>query len=123
MKNDAVYLHHILDAINRIQGYVAGVAYERFLQDNLLQDGVVRQLEIIGEAARNVSSAFRDAHPELPWGQMISIRNKLVHDYFQVNLFIVWDTVHTDLPPLKEQVGRILRMLGEGDSEGEKPYG
>jgi uncharacterized protein with HEPN domain len=123
MKSDAVYLRHILDAIHRIQSYVAGVAYDQFLRDNLLQDGVVRQLEIIGEAARNVSSPFQEAHPELPWSHMVGIRNKLIHDYFQVNLFIVWDTVHTDLPPLKQQVGRILKMLGEGDSEGEKPYG
>lgn len=121
MKNDAVYLHHILDAINRIQRYTAGVSYDQFLQDSLLQDGVVRQLEIIGEAAKNVSSTFRDAHPELPWSQMTGTRNKLIHAYFEVNLFIVWDTVQSDLPSLKQQVERLLRMLGEDHSESAKP--
>ena len=122
MKNDAVYLHHILDAINRIQGYIAGVSYDQFLQDSLLQDGVVRQLEIIGEAAKNVSSAFRDTYPELPWRQMTGIRNKLIHNYFEIDLFIVWDTVQSDLPPLKQQVEHILKVLGEGHmcfGEGE----
>jgi len=114
MKNDVVYLHHILDAINRIQGYIAGVSYDQFLQDDLLQDGVVRQLEIIGEAAKNVSSAFRDTYPELPWRQMTGIRNKLIHNYFEIDLFIVWDTVQSDLPPLKQQVEHILKVLGEG---------
>jgi uncharacterized protein with HEPN domain len=118
MKNDAVYLHHILDAINRIQGYTAGVSYDQFLQDSLLQDGVVRQLEIIGEAAKNVSSTFRDAHPELPWRQMTGTRNKLIHGYFEVNLFIVWDTVQSDLPPLKQQVERIIEEMDEKHSEG-----
>jgi uncharacterized protein with HEPN domain len=117
MKNDTVYLHHILDAINRIQGYTAGVSYDQFLQDSLLQDGVVRQLEIIGEAAKNVSSTFRDAHPELPWSQMTGTRNKLTHGYFEVNLFIVWDTVQSDLPPLKQQVERIIEEMDEKDSE------
>jgi uncharacterized protein with HEPN domain len=117
MKNDAVYLHHILDAINRIQGYIAGVSYDQFLQDSLLQDGVVRQLEIIGEAARNVSGTFRDAHPELPWSQMTGTRNKLIHGYFEVNLFIVWDTVQSDLPPLKQQVERILEEMDKKDGE------
>ena len=121
MKNDAVYLHHILDSINRIQGYIAGVSYDQFLQNSLLQDGVVRQLEIIGEAAKNVSSGFRDAHPELPWRQMTGIRNKLIHAYFEVDLFIVWDSVRSDLLPLKQQVERILRMLGEEHGESAKP--
>jgi uncharacterized protein with HEPN domain len=117
MKSDVVYLQHILDAINRIQGYTAGVSYDQFLQDTLLQDGVVRQLEIIGEAAKNVSSTFRDAYPKLPWSQMTGTRNKLIHGYFDVNLFIVWDTVQSDLPPLKQQVERILEETNKKDGE------
>jgi len=120
MRNDAVYLNHILDAINRIQGYVAGVSHDQFLLNSLLQDGVVRQLEIIREAARNVSCTFRDAYPEIPWREMTGTGNKLIHDYFGVNLFIVWDTVQSDLPPLERQVERILRMLGEEHGEGGK---
>ncbi|MEA1905245.1 MAG: DUF86 domain-containing protein [Candidatus Hadarchaeota archaeon] len=120
MKNDAVYLHHILDSINHIQGYIAGVSYDQFLRNSLLQDGVVRQLEIVGEAAKSVSGTFRDAHPELPWSQMTGIRNKLIHGYFEVDPFIVWDTVQSDLPPLKQQVERILEALGGEHGESEK---
>jgi uncharacterized protein with HEPN domain len=107
-KDDTVYLRHILDAIQRIQEYLASTPYDQFLQDHLLQDGVVRQLEVIGEAASNVSEALQSAHPELPWGEMIGIRNRLIHAYFEVDLFIVWDTVRSDLPPLKQQVEHLL---------------
>lgn len=120
MRSDAVYLHHILDAIGRIQEYAAGISYERFLKDSLLQDGVLRQLEIVGEAAKKVSNPFRDAHPQLPWKQMTGIRNKLIHDYFEVDLLIVWDTVQTDLPPLKRQVERIVGRVGEEHGEGDE---
>ena len=119
MRSDTVYLHHILDAIDRIQGYVAGISYERFRQDRLLQDGVVRQLEIIGEAAKKVSNPFRDLHPQLPWKQMTGIRDKLIHDYFEVDLLIVWDTVTVDLPPLRRQVERIVRALDDEVGEAE----
>jgi uncharacterized protein with HEPN domain len=107
-RDDMVYLRHILDAIQRIEEYLAGISYDQFLQSTLLQDGVVRQLEIIGEAARNTSTSFRDAHPELAWGKMVGMRNRLTHAYFEVNLSIVWDTVQTDLPPLEQQVEQIF---------------
>lgn len=113
MKNDAVYLHHILDAINHIEQYLTGVSFDHFLQDFLLQDGVVRQMEIIGEAASNVSKTLRDTHPELPWDKMIGIRNRLIHAYFRVDLFIVWDTAQSDLPGLKQQIGQLLKEMGE----------
>jgi len=110
-KDDTVYLRHILDAIQRIQEYLAGVSYNQFLRDHLLQDGVVRQLEIIGEAASNVSEALQSAYPKLPWAAMIGIRNRLVHAYFEVDLFIVWDTVQSDLPPLKKQMEQLLMEM------------
>ena len=108
MRDDKAYLHHILDAIERVQLYVTSVTYEAFTRNLLLQDGVVRQLQIVGEAARQISDAFRHAHPELPWSAMIGMRNRLTHAYFEVNLPIVWDTIHFDLPPLKEKIERIL---------------
>jgi len=117
MKSDTVFLHHILDAMNSVEQYLAGVSYDRSLQDALLQDGVVRQMEIIGEAARNVSKDLQNAHPELPWGKMIGIRNILIHAYFRVDLFIVWDTTQSDLPRLKQQVEQLLEEMGENDCE------
>jgi len=110
MKNSVVYLRHILDAINRIQEYIADNSYEHFLQNNLLQDGVIRQLEIIGEAATNVSLAFRRNYTKLPWRQMVDIRNKLIHDYAGIDLLIVWDTVQFDLPTLKQKIEQIINL-------------
>ena len=107
-RDDTVYLRHILDAIQRIQEYTTGVSYDHFLGNPLLQDGVVRQLEIIGEAATRFSIEFRDAHPGIAWTKMVGMRNRLIHAYFEVSLSIIWDTVHTDLPGLKNQIVQIL---------------
>ena len=92
-KDNTVYLRHIWDAIEQIEDYVKGVSAEQFMQKRLLQDGVVRQLEIIGEAGRNLSDEFRQRYPEVPWGQIIDLRNRIVHAYFDVNLQIVWEIV------------------------------
>jgi len=113
-RDDTVYLKHIFDAIERTQEYLAGVSYDQFAQSHLLQDGVVRQLEIIGEAARNISEVFKKVHAELPWDKMVGMRNRLIHAYFAVNLPIVWDTAQTDLPPLRQQIARILASRAEG---------
>jgi uncharacterized protein with HEPN domain len=74
----------------------------------LLQDGVVRQLEIIGEAATGLTAEFRNAHPGIAWTKMVGMRNRLIHAYFEIDLSIIWDTVHTDLAPLKQQIAQIL---------------
>ncbi len=111
-RDDVVYLHHILAAISRIQEYLAGVTYDQFIENYLLQDGVVRQLEIIGEATRNISSDFQSLHSDLPWDRMVAIRNRLAHAYFEVNLAIIWDTAQVNLPPLRTQVERLLEKSG-----------
>jgi uncharacterized protein with HEPN domain len=79
-----------------------------FLSNSMAHDAVVRQLEIIGEAARNISDEFREKHSTLPWGKMTGIRNKIIHEYFNVNFAIVWDTVQDDLPLLKNSLKKIL---------------
>lgn len=103
-KNDNTYRQHILEAIEQIETYIFGVSYEHFLQERLLQDGVVRQLEIIGEASRNLSTEFREQHSEIPWGQIIGMRNRMIHAYFDLNLSIVWEVVQYDLPHLKKEL-------------------
>lgn len=107
-KDDTVYLQHMLDAIHRIESYTRGLSREKYLQDGLIQDGVVRQLEIIGEASNNLSEEFQEKHLEIPWGQIIGLRNRIVHAYFDINLDIAWDIVHGDIPDLKQQIERIL---------------
>lgn len=105
---DQVYLGDILDAIERIEGYMAGVKKKDFMDNFMMQDAIMRQIEIIGEASNSVSDEFQEKHQELPWFQMRGIRNKIVHDYRGINLDIIWDTVVNNLPPLKKQVQDIL---------------
>lgn len=107
-KGDQVYLRHILDSIEKIQRYLQGVLKEDFDQNSMLQDAVIRQIEIIGEAARNVSEEFKEKNPEIPWLTMTGMRNKLIHEYFAVNSSIVWDTIMGDLPVLKQQIQKRL---------------
>ena len=107
-KDDNVYLHHILDAIALIEEYTKGMSENEFLGNSMAHDAVVRQIEIIGEAARNISDEFREKHSRLPWGKMTGIRNKIIHEYFNVNYAIVWDTVKDDLPLLKKTINKIL---------------
>ena len=87
-KDNTVYLRHILDAINRIEEYLATISRDAFLRNHLLQDAVIRQLEIIGEASRNIAEEFREKHTAIPWSQIIAFRNRVVHAYFDVNLEI-----------------------------------
>ena len=108
MKSDAVYLQHILEAIQQIALYTSEVSYEQFLQKRLVQDGVVRQLEIIGEASRNLSPEFRNSQPQIPWQQIIGLRNRVIHAYFEVNLTIIWEVVQNDLPTLREQLEPLI---------------
>lgn len=107
-RDDRVYLRDILDCIAQIESYLAGVNYESFCQDTMRRDAIVRRIEIIGEAARQLSSNFRDQHSEIPWSDVVGMRNKIIHDYFDVDWQTVWDTAIDDLPPLKDAVTRIL---------------
>jgi len=103
-RDDSVYLSHLRDAITRVASYLDGVDEALFFETPLFQDGVTRQLEIIGEAAKHLSGAFRSAHPGIPWRQIIGMRSKLIHDYMHVNLQAVWDTATLDLPKLRVQL-------------------
>ncbi len=107
MKDDAFFLRHILDAVNQIEEYT-NIAYEEFLETRLLQDGVVRQLEIIGEATKNLSSDITGQYPQIPWKEIAGMRDKLIHAYFGVDLDEVWNTAKKDIPYLKEVVTILL---------------
>jgi uncharacterized protein with HEPN domain len=111
-RDNSVYLHHILDAIAKVERYTQDVDYEEFLEDSLLQDGVIRQTEIIGEAVRRLSRDLRTKYPHIPWQDIAGMRDKLIHDYFGVDLETVWLTALQDLPALKAEVLQILRDLG-----------
>lgn len=115
MKDDRVYLAHVRDAIDRILDYTA-VGKGEFLDDTKTQDAVVRNLEILGEAAKNVSAELRQTHETVPWRRLAGMRDKLIHEYFGVNLDIVWQVVERELPMLKQQVEQILKQL-ESDNK------
>jgi len=104
MESDLVYLRHMLDAIEKIDRYLSDVDYEVFAANDMAIDAVVRELEIIGEAARNLSAPFAEEYPEMPWRRIKAMRNVLIHQYFGVNLKVVWDTCHSNLPQLKSFV-------------------
>jgi uncharacterized protein with HEPN domain len=107
--NDETYLSHIAEAIEKIEEYIGELTYEEFLKDSKTVDAVIRQLEIIGEAANNVSEEFQNKHPEFLWSKIISMRNRLIHEYFGVNEEIIWDTVEKKLPVLKKQIEELSR--------------
>lgn len=107
MKDDKVYLLHIRDAIRRIRDYTTE-GKEAFLEDQETQDAVVRNLEIIGEAVKKLSATARQKGPEIPSKRIAGMRDKMIHEYFGVDLALVWDVVERDLGSLESRVGRLL---------------
>lgn len=108
------YLDHILLAIQRIEIYTKDANKPGFLQNVMVQDAVIRNLEVIGEASHNIEQQFPDfagVHPELPLAFAYQMRNAVAHGYFKVDLEIVWNTVENDLPRLYSQVEENVRML------------
>lgn len=114
-RDEMLYLRHMLDAINIVEEYLQGVNEQNFKDTRLIQDGVIRQIEIIGEAARHISKDIRTAYPEIPWQDVAGMRDKLIHDYFGVDIEKVWDTAKDDLPILRKQVTGILKDFGQDD--------
>lgn len=104
IKDDKVYLKHILDSISRIEEYTEGLGHDGFKKNNLVQDAVVRQIEIIGEATKRISEGYREKHPDVAWKKMAGMRDKLIHGYLGVDLDAVWDTVKKDIPDLKTKI-------------------
>jgi uncharacterized protein with HEPN domain len=110
-KNDMIYLHHILDSIGWIEGYTEGMERADFFSNKLVQDGTIRQIEIIGEATKNLSFNLREKYTQVPWKDITGMRDRLIHHYFGVNLKDVWYTVKVDIPALKNEILVILDIL------------
>lgn len=112
MKHDeSIFLLHIRDAINKMESYLDGVDEVIFKHDTLIQDGVIRQLEIIGEATKHLSDEFRDRYHRMPWRLRAGMRDKLIHGYFGVDIEKVWLAASHDLPQLQSELQKILDAL------------
>ncbi len=99
-RDNIVYIRHILDAAGKALAFAKNRTRKDMDTDEMLSLSLVRLLEIVGEASVGVSLDYREKHPQIPWGKMVALRNRLIHGYFDINHDIVWDTVQKDLPPL-----------------------
>jgi uncharacterized protein with HEPN domain len=107
VKDDRVYLEHIRDALDDIAMY-ASAGRAAFFADRMRQDATLRKLEVIGQAVKNLSDGARSRQPQIPWKQIAGMRDKVIHDYFGVNLEIVWAVVEKDLPQLTNAIRDLL---------------
>ncbi len=103
-RSDMEFVADVRGAIQRILMYTAGMAYESFVTDIKTQDAVIRNLEIVGEATKNLTDIFRAQYPLIPWKSMAGTRDRLIHQYFGVNLDIVWQIIVTELPAVAIQL-------------------
>ena len=108
-------MEDIIDSINKIQKFIQGVTYQRFAKDEKTIYAVIRAVEVIGEAAKNIPHSLRKKYPDIPWKDMAGMRDKLIHEYFGVKLDIVWNTVKNELPPLKGKFIKVLKYSEDNE--------
>ncbi len=106
-RNVSLYIDDIKDSICKIEKYVKGITYSHFRKDSKTIDAVVRNLEIIGEAVKNIPADIKKKNSSVPWKQIIGMRNKITHEYFGVDVEVVWETIQKDIPELKNEIRRI----------------
>jgi uncharacterized protein with HEPN domain len=114
-RNESIYLRHILDAIAKIEAYLQGVEEETFNKNTLIQDGVIRQIEIIGEAVKMLSNELRKKYAYISWQDIAGMRDKLIHHYFGVDIEKVWLTAKEDIPVLRAVVTKMLQEQQQND--------
>ena len=115
-RTDAALLCDIQQAIQRLLEYAAGMTYDAFVGDTRTQDAVIRNLEIVGEAAKNLSHELLVRYPDAPWKSMAGVRDRLIHDYFGVNLDIVWQIASVELPKLAPLIAAIRASRTASDA-------
>jgi len=109
------FLKDILKAMEKIETYSKSLTFEDFLNNDLVQDGIVRNLEIIGESVKNIPQEIRNIKPEIEWRKIAGLRDILIHAYFEIDLEIVWDIIKNKIPSLKEKILELLSELKKND--------
>ena len=102
-------LDDVCVAIDKIEQYISGMSFDVFSKDSKTVDEVVRNLEIIGEASNRLPADFKDSHPQIEWHKVVGLRHRIVHEYFGIDLQIVWQILQKDLPALRENISQIRR--------------
>jgi len=105
---DEAYVRHMLDAIDRVAEAVSRTTLSDFEKDWVIQDAIIRELQIVGEAAGRITRELTTSRPEIPWAEITGLRHKLVHDYFVVDLRIVWQTATEDVPLVRPLIAALL---------------
>ncbi|MEW6534565.1 MAG: DUF86 domain-containing protein [Candidatus Auribacterota bacterium] len=107
-RNTSIYLHDIITCCNKIQRYVGDISYKSFTTNELLIDAVLRNLELIGEAVKQISPELRAEHNNIEWRKIAGLRDILIHEYFGIDHEIVWDVIRNKIPQLKEDIKQLL---------------
>lgn len=110
-KDYSDYLQDILDSINDTEEFVREMTFDDFLKDKKTINAVIRSIEVIGEAAKNIPDALREKYINVPWKKMAGMRDKLIHEYFGIDLEIVWQVIKNDLPPVKPLIIKVMEEL------------
>jgi len=108
-----MFIEDILEALHKIERYIRGLTYETFARNEMVVDAVIRNLEIIGEASRNIPKDVRGTYPEIPRKRMIGLRNIAIHEYFGVDLDIIWEIISRNLPETEPVIAEMLEGFGE----------
>ena len=112
-----LFINDMLECIERIEKYVSGLSYDDFIKDDKTKDAVVRNLEIIGEAANQIPMDIRERYKDIPWAQIVGLRHRLIHGYFVVDYDIVWNIISKEIPDLKIKIKEIFKDQGEVERE------
>lgn len=108
---DKIRLKHALDAVDTIETYISKADFATFSENSMMRDACIRQLQVIGESCRNVSTDLREKYPEVPWRQIVGLRVIIIHEYFGVDEKVIWEIIQNDISAFKKQVEEILNQL------------
>jgi uncharacterized protein with HEPN domain len=109
IKDDLAYIDHIIDCIRKIKKFSSGLEFNDFKTNELVQDAIIRNIEIIGEASKKISSDTKQAYSNIPWKEIAGMRDKLIHDYLGIDIKVIWKTINEDIPILENLITGIIK--------------